>query len=268
MTLAQDTPESAKSAYEAFATDYDDFTHAYRNDQWTGRLLGKAKGIGLRGDRLLDVGCGTGKSFIPMIDRGWRVTACDISPAMVELAKAKIGDQVELSVADMRELPALGEFDLVWALDDAVNYLLSLEELEAALSGMRRNLAPTGVLVFDLNTLLTYRTFFSSEHVVERHGRRLVWKGQTSPGGVEPGCIGQASFEVEGGAARPHVHRQRHFGVAEVLPEIDAAGLDCREILGELDGDLYDSLDEAAHTKAVYLCVGAESSGAPLKSEL
>ena len=31
----------------------------------------------------------------------------------------------------MRELPVFGEFDLVWSLDDAVNYLLSAEELEA-----------------------------------------------------------------------------------------------------------------------------------------
>ena len=60
-----------------------------------------------------------------MLERGWEVTACDISAAMVELARAKVGDAAELSVADMRELPSFGEFDLVWCLDDAVNYLLS-----------------------------------------------------------------------------------------------------------------------------------------------
>ena len=42
----------------------------------------------------------------------------------------------------MRELPAFGEFDLVWCLDDAVNYLLSTEELEQALSGMRAQPRP------------------------------------------------------------------------------------------------------------------------------
>ena len=109
------------------------------------------------------------------------MTASDISPAMVELARAKVGDTVDLSVADMRELPRCGEFDLVWCLDDAVNYLLSGEELEQALGGMRRNLGPEGLLMFDVNALETYRTFFAEEVVVERDGRRLVWRGSSSP---------------------------------------------------------------------------------------
>ena len=50
---------------------------------------------------------------------------------MLELAREKAGDaDVRLDVADMRELPDFGEFELVWALNDAVNYLLSAEELE------------------------------------------------------------------------------------------------------------------------------------------
>ena len=57
---------------------------------------------------------------------------------MVEIARGKVGEAARLSVADMRELPVFGEFDLVFCLDDAVNYLLSGDELERALSGMRR----------------------------------------------------------------------------------------------------------------------------------
>ena len=77
----------------------------------------------------------------------------------------------------MRDLPDFGEFDLVWCLDDAVNYLLDGEELEQALSGMRRNLGPSGLLMFDVNTLEAYRTFFAEEVVVERDGRRMIWRG-------------------------------------------------------------------------------------------
>ncbi len=134
----------AEIAYEAIAPVYDDFTHHHDYELWLGNLLPELQRHGLRGDRLLDVACGTGKSFIPMLRRGWRVTASDISPAMVELARAKVGEAAALSVADMRELPTFGEFDLVWSLDDAVNYLLSREELERALAGMRRNLGPRG----------------------------------------------------------------------------------------------------------------------------
>src|ERR1700733_11682007 len=103
----------AEPAYEAVAPVYDDFTahHDYR--LWVGNLLELAGAAGLSGDIALDVACGTGKSFLPLLERGWKVTACDISPAMVELARTKVGDRVRLEVADMRELPVYGSFDLV-----------------------------------------------------------------------------------------------------------------------------------------------------------
>jgi ubiquinone/menaquinone biosynthesis C-methylase UbiE len=62
-------------------------------------ILPIARSHGLSGRRLLDVGCGKGKSFLPMLARGWKVTACDISPSMLEIARAKAGDAVDLSVA-------------------------------------------------------------------------------------------------------------------------------------------------------------------------
>jgi SAM-dependent methyltransferase len=100
----------AEIAYEAIAPVYDDFTHHHDYELWLGNLLPELERLGLRGNRLLDVACGTGKSFIPMLNRGWEVTASDISPAMVELARAKVGDRADLSVADMRDLPDCGRF--------------------------------------------------------------------------------------------------------------------------------------------------------------
>jgi len=258
MTERWPAGDAARQTYDAYAAAYDDFNRGYMYERWTGRLLEKAEEAGARRGCLLDVGCGTGLSFLPMLDRGWQVTACDISPRMLELARAKAGDRAELLVADMRELPELGEFDLIWAVNDAINYLLSGEELEAALTGMRRNLAPRGVVLFDVNTVTTYRGFFSSEHVVEEKGRRLVWQGQMEPQGVAPGSISEARFEAKGEEGSAHVHRQRHFPEAEVLAAIEAAGLRCLGVFGELDGDLTPGLDEERHTKAVYLAGAPE----------
>lgn len=249
---------SAEIAYEAIAPVYDAFTAHHDYDLWLGELLKVAGLHGLRGRRLLDVGCGTGKSFIPMLEKGWEVTACDISPAMVELAREKVGEAAAISVADMRELPAFGEFDLVWCLDDAVNYLHDEEELEAALTGLRANLAATGLLIFDLNTISTYRSFFAEEVAMESDGRRLIWRGRSSPD-VEPGASVEAVFEVEplaGGGATiaPETHRQRHFPAAEVEAALASAGLELLASYGHgEDGIPRQPLDEAAHTKAIYV---------------
>jgi SAM-dependent methyltransferase len=195
-----------------------------------------------------------------MLPRGWQVTGCDISPAMLELARQKAGRDVRLEVADMLELPRFGEFDLVWALDDAVNYLLSGEELGRALAGMRKNLAPTGLLLFDVNELQAYRTFFAETTVVERGGRKLIWRG-LAPADVAPGSVCESRLEVakgdavgEGREAPALTHRQRHFPEAEVLAALEGAGLECLDVYGHgLDGIPRQPLDVSSHTKAIYV---------------
>jgi SAM-dependent methyltransferase len=247
----------AEQAYEAMAPVYDDFTAHHDYELWLGNLLPKLRNHGLSGHRLLDVGCGTGKSFLPMLERGWEVTACDISPSMLELARAKAGDEVRLSVADMRKLPKFGEFDLVWCLDDAVNYLLSGEELGEALSGMRSNLAAGGLLMFDVNVLQAYRTFFAEEQRVVRDGRQLIWRGQGSAD-AQPGSISEARFEVEaengGEHVETHIHRQRHFPESEVRKLLEAAGLECLDVYGHgFDAVPKQPVEELIHSKAVYM---------------
>jgi SAM-dependent methyltransferase len=243
-----------KQAYDAYAPVYDEFNRGYMYERWTGRLLSRAEEAGIGGKRLLDVACGTGLSFICLLEEGWEVTGCDISAEMLERARARAGERAELVEADMRELPRLGEFDLVWAVNDPFNYLLEAEELEATLRGMGRNLAPDGIALFDVNTLVTYRTFFSEEVVVEDEGKRLVWQGQLSPDEVTPGTLAEARFDVPGQPGHTHVHRQRHFSEGQVRDAIDLAGLECVALYGELNGELSLGVDEDHHTKAVYLC--------------
>jgi SAM-dependent methyltransferase len=258
-TKAEPRTDWALRAFEAMAPSYDDFTAHYDYEGWLADLLKVLERNGLRGNRLLDVACGTGKSFLPMLPRGWQVTGCDISPAMLEVASGKVGDLAELSVSDMRELPRFGVFDLVWALDDAINYLLGVDELVDALRGMRDNLAPAGLILFDVNELLVYRTFYAETSVVDNGGRPMVWRGQTSAD-VKPGSICESRFEMpngqDGAADEPEasVHRQRHFTEAEILAAFESAGLECLDIYGHgFDGIPVKPLDVERHTKAIYI---------------
>ena len=257
----------AEIAYEAIAPAYDDFTAHHNYDEWLRELLSHLEGEGLTGDRLLDVGCGTGKSFIPMLDWGWEVTACDISPAMVELARRKVGGRAKLSVADMRSLPHFGEFDLVWCLDDAINYLLTTEELEEALGSMLPNLKKeSGLLIFDTNTLQTYRTFFAEEIEVEMNGRRMLWHGR-STADAPSGSIAEAIFEAEpldaagGPAIAPEAHRQRHFPAEEIVATLERCGYECLQVYGmSTDGILRQPLEEVErHSKAAFIARAARA---------
>jgi SAM-dependent methyltransferase len=252
----------ARHAFEAMAPFYDDFTAHYQYEFWTARLLDVLAAHGLQGRRLLDVACGTGKSFLPMTARGWEVAGYDVSTSMLERARQKAPESVRLEIADMREEPVLGTFDLVWALDDAVNYLLSGEELRCALSGMRENLAPTGLLLFDVNELAVYRVLRTESIEVDRDGRRLVWRAD-GEWRAEVGSLCEFScFEAAAGDPAPEAasrrklstHRQRHFPEAEILAAMEAVGLECLAVYGQgTDGVPRQPLDDSTHTKAVYV---------------
>jgi SAM-dependent methyltransferase len=255
------TADPATLAYEAFAPFYDAYTHSYDHHRWLGNLEAIALELGLPGRRLLDVACGTGKSFMPMLERGYEVVACDISPAMVERARTRSGlEPVDVLVADMRGLPRLGTFDLATCLDDSLNYLLSEEELGRALAGVARNLRPGGLFIFDLNSLAVYRKLFFRDRVLESDGAMFCWRG-TGEAAVEPGAACQATIEifseVEAGcwSRTTSRHLQRHHAPELVRRLLAPAGFELVELYGQVTGArLEQPTDEDHHLKLVYFC--------------
>jgi SAM-dependent methyltransferase len=257
MTLV-DRRRSAAEAYDAMAPYYDRFTAHHDYELWVGGLLRLAYGHGLAGSRALDAGCGTGKSFLPLLARGFEVTACDGSPAMLEAAAAKAGAGVTLTCADLRELGTLGEFDLITCLDDVANYLTEPDDLTSALRGLARNLRPGGMLVFDANTVATYRSFFAETIVIEEPGVLMLWRGHADDG-FEPSELARATLDVfsesDGCWARTTSdHEQRHHCLDTVLGSIADAGLRCLAVYGQDPAvNFYPVLEELDHSKAIYL---------------
>jgi SAM-dependent methyltransferase len=244
--------------YEALAPVYDGLTAHHDYDRWLAILEGLARRHGMRGDRVFDVACGTGKSFLPLARRGYSVDACDISRSMLVRARAKTdGLDVRLHLADMRRLPTLSRpADLVTCLDDAVNCLVGDGELVAALSGMRRNLRPGGILVFDGNTLASYRSVFCDTVSWGSGGNTYVSRGE--PQEVCGGALFSTTLEAWRGPADAGTllvssrDTQRHYGVEELRAALAAAGLECLAVYGsEPDGTPSSPPDEERHVKTV-----------------
>ena len=90
----------------------------------------------LRGQRVLDAGCGTGALAVEAARRGADVVAIDLSPTLVNLARERLptiagGGSVDLRSGDMLD-PALGRFDHVVAMDSIIHY--ATDDAVAALS--------------------------------------------------------------------------------------------------------------------------------------
>jgi SAM-dependent methyltransferase len=257
--------DHARDAYDAFAPAYDLFTAGHDQQDWTGRMLELAESAGLAGRRLLDVGCGTGSAIPPMLARGFTVTGVDISERMLDRAREKLGTEIELSVQDMRDLPRLGSFDLVWSLCDSINYLQGEDELVAAFRGFRRNLAPGGVVAFDVDSLATIRTLYSSLLVMPGEEDVLIFEGRSAPD-LPSGGSAEAWIDRLVPATAPWwsrvraVHHQRHHPDPLVRRALEAAGLACVGVWGtEQDGGREQPFDDLRHNKAVYIARASAS---------
>jgi SAM-dependent methyltransferase len=95
------------------------------------------------GTRLLDAGCGAGLALRIAADRGATVTGVDASPALLAVARERLGAAAELPTGDLEALPfADGSFDVVTAFN-AVQYAA---DVPAAVAELARVCRPGGVV--------------------------------------------------------------------------------------------------------------------------
>jgi ubiquinone/menaquinone biosynthesis C-methylase UbiE len=93
------------------------------------------------GDRVIDLGCGSGRSILWNAASGAAFTGIDVSPFFAHEARTT----ADLALADLRQLPfADGSFTKAYALD--VLEHLSPDALDAMLAEAARVLAPGGAL--------------------------------------------------------------------------------------------------------------------------
>ena len=89
---------------------------------------------------VLELGCGTGEDAVWLAQRGVRVTATDISPAMLDVARAKadsagVAELVELKVLDLAQVEAgPTTFDGTFSNFGALNCVSDYHDLAGRLS--------------------------------------------------------------------------------------------------------------------------------------
>jgi trans-aconitate methyltransferase len=94
------------------------------------------------GERILDLGCGTGTLTAEIARQGALLTGVDRSAEMIASAREKYAE-LRFDVADGQELPFTGEFDAVFS-NAALHWMPSAEDV---LRGVHRALVPGGRFV-------------------------------------------------------------------------------------------------------------------------
>jgi SAM-dependent methyltransferase len=101
--------------------------HGLRDPEVRGAWAERLRGwLPERASDVLDLGCGTGSLSLLAAEQGHRVMGVDLSPAMVDLARAKLAGRDAVFLVGDAAVPPVGEqrFDVVlarhvlWALPD------------------------------------------------------------------------------------------------------------------------------------------------------
>jgi SAM-dependent methyltransferase len=97
--------------------------------------------------RVLDVGCGTGRHASLLAEKGHDVSAIDLSPDMIRVAKAKPGD-VKYACCSIADFDQSG-FNFAYSLFNVVNCLTSLAGLVAFFDSIAERLADGAMLLVE-----------------------------------------------------------------------------------------------------------------------
>lgn len=156
MTRPEFVPQ--RDYYEYVARGYDEAADRY--DHVEGRnflservrhaTLQAAQKVFRPGATILELGCGTGRDAVTLAQRGFRVVATDVSPAMISLTRTRaeqegVAEQVSPEVKTAAQAAGLeGPFDGAYS-NGAV---LNLEpDLSAVAKGLYRSLRPESRVV-------------------------------------------------------------------------------------------------------------------------
>jgi len=136
-------------------TDYDSWADIYDEvysflDYDIDFYLQKASNI--KGN-ILEIGCGTGRITIPLMENGANITGIDSSQKMIDRLRIKVSsnkDAIKIIKQDVRTLELAQKFNLVIVPYRGFQSLLTVEDQINALNSLRNHLKPDGNLIITL----------------------------------------------------------------------------------------------------------------------
>lgn len=166
-------------SYADFALFYDRLTenidYEALADMYAGLLCKKGC---KNGDSVLDLACGTGSMAVLLAERGFDVTAADISQEMLTAAAIK-SSEVRWLCLDMSLLSFEDQFDGVICALDSINHLPDLSAIQQTFDGVYRSLKAGGVFAADMNTPFKHREVLSNNaYTFDYEGLYCGWQNE------------------------------------------------------------------------------------------
>lgn len=166
-------------AYTSFASVYDTFMDNIPYEEWGHYLTGLLREYGVDNGLVLDLGCGTGNMTEILAKSGYDMIGVDNAEEMLEIAmekREKSGYDILYLLQDMREFELYGTVKAIVSICDSVNYITEEEELVEVFRLVNNYLDPSGVFIFDFNTIYKYREILGDRTIAENRDEcSFIW---------------------------------------------------------------------------------------------
>jgi SAM-dependent methyltransferase len=103
-----------------------------------------------KGGRALELGIGTGRIALPLLNAGVTVHGIDASASMVAKLRAKPGgERIPITMGNFADIPVDGQFSLIYVVFNTFYSLLTQEEQVRCFQNVARHLTQDGVFVIE-----------------------------------------------------------------------------------------------------------------------
>ncbi|GIN20060.1 MAG TPA: class I SAM-dependent methyltransferase [Bacillus bacterium] len=227
-------------SYEQLAYVYDHLMADAPYDDWLRYLTKVTESYQAPGNRVLDLGCGTGELSIRLLKQGFDVTGVDVSEDMLAVSAEKAdkeGVALPLFQQDMSKLEGLPEFDIATVFCDSLNYLSTPEEVQNTFRHVHRHLAPNGLFLFDVHSTYQMESVFLNQTFTWNEEEvAYIW---SSFPGEEPHSIEHdlTFFLLDGESGQyervEEFHQQRTYPVHDFVDWLHEAGFDVLSVTAD-----------------------------------
>lgn len=188
-------------------------------------------------DKALDLCCGAGRHLVTLEQYGASLTGVDYSPQLLAVARERLSAKTALVRADMRVLPLLPCFDVVFSFFTSFGYFAEDADNVAAAVSMAQVLKPSGRFFMDYLNPLTLEEHLEPEthreskgyHIHERrwidHEKHRVNK--------------TVAVEHQGKAMDTTSESVRLYTLEELTALLAGAGIEVTEVWGDCTGTAY-----------------------------
>ena len=169
------------NAYGALAASYDRLTNDVDYESFVDFAHQILAREGVTPRTVADLACGTGSATRILAQRGYQVTAVDLSEEMLTEAMDKCADLENLPRfvhQGLQDLYLPRAVDMAVCFLDSLDYILDPQDCAKAIARTYKALNPGGIFIFDVNTPEKLRAMDGQVFLDEDDDVYCVWRGE------------------------------------------------------------------------------------------